>query len=296
MFLSTDDLISPGISACQGCAAEYILRTAMKVMGPNSILGVPPGCMAGAGVVGWNRLSGAKVPVTIPLLDNSASLMAGVKRYYSHIDRNDIKVIVFAGDGATADVGFQALSGAAERGENIIYLCYDNEGYMNTGFQRSGTTTKGSITSTTPLGKLKKGKREHKKDIPLLMAMHDCSYVATISPAYTNDFINKLQKAKMMEQGFVYLHILSPCPTGWKFSPEKVFAIARLAVETDFFPLWEYEGGKFRQTVFIKEKKPVREFLNKIGKFNHLSNANIEDLQQWVNRKSDLLNRLFTNI
>ena len=295
IFLDTPDLTSPGLSACPGCAAELALRTVLKVMGTNTVLGIPPGCMAGAGAVGWNRLSGVKVPVTIPLLDNTASMLSGIKRYYLKTGRDDIKVVAFAGDGATADAGFQALSGAAERGENIIYICYDNEGYMNTGFQRSGTSSKGSYTSTTPVGTLSQGKTQHKKDVPLIMAMHNVAYMATISPAYTKDFVSKLRKAASVKNGFVYLHIFSPCPTGWRFKPENTISIARLAVQTNFFPLYEYQDGRFNQTVAIRQSKPVQELIEKLGKFQHLEPNIINDLQQWVDDKMNLLQKLWSS-
>ena len=295
LFLESEDLISPGISACQGCAAEYCLRTVLKVLGRNTILAVPPGCMAGAGVVGWNRNAGTKVPVTIPLLDNSASMMSGLGRYYKSVGRDDIQIVVFAGDGATADAGFQSLSGVAERGENIIYICYDNEGYMNTGFQRSGTTTKGSNTSTTPVGSVNKGKLEHKKDVPMLMAMHNPSYVATVSPGYPKDFVGKIEKAASVRKGFVYLHIFSPCPTGWRFSPERTFQIARLGVQTNFFPLWEYENGRFKQSLPVRNPKPVKEYMKNLGKFSHLTEKQINEIQQWVDWKNDVLQCLFSS-
>lgn len=294
IFLDTEDLVSPGLSACPGCAAELIFRTVLRILGENTVLGIPPGCMAGAGAVGWNRLSGVKVPVTIPLLDNTASQLSGMKRRYQQEGRDEIKVVAFAGDGASADAGFQALSGAAERGENIIYICYDNEGYMNTGFQRSGTSSKGSYTSTTPTGSLYKGKTQHKKDMPLIMAMHNVAYVATLSPAYTKDFVSKIEKAVGVKDGFVYLHILSPCPTGWRFDPAESISIARLAVQTNFFPLWEYGKEIFHQTVPIKDVKPVTEFTGRVGKFKHLLEEEIEEMQTWVDERISLLNRLFT--
>ena len=147
------DLVSPGISSCLGCTVELALRFALRTLGPNTILAVPPGCMGGVGIVGYGMTTGMKIPVFFPLLDNVASMLAGIKREYTR-KGVDVNVVAFAGDGGTADVGFQCLSAAAERGENIIYICYDNEGYMNTGFQRSGTTPYGAWTSTTPVGKM----------------------------------------------------------------------------------------------------------------------------------------------
>ena len=167
-----EDQISPGVSACVGCNVELTLRTCMKVLGPNTIFAVPPGCMGGVGVMGWDKESGAKTPVFFPLLDNVASMLAGIKMHYERIGRK-VNVVAFAGDGASVDAGMQCLSGAAERGDKIIYICYDNEGYMNTGYQRSGSTTKGAWTSTTPVINGHGGKKQNKKDFPMIMAMHD---------------------------------------------------------------------------------------------------------------------------
>ena len=147
-----EDQVTPGMSACQGCGGELILRTVLKIAGKNTIVGIPPGCMAGAGVVGWNYANGLRIPVHIPLLDNTASFLTGVSQIYDRKGRQDVNIVGIAGDGATADCGFQSLSAAAERNEKMLYVCYDNEGYMNTGYQRSSTTTKGSKTSTTPIG------------------------------------------------------------------------------------------------------------------------------------------------
>ena len=164
-----EDLISPGLSSCLGCVAELALRFVLRTLGRNTVLAIPPGCMGGVGVVGYGMTTGAKVPVFFPLLDNIASMLSGLKREYTRKGM-EVNVVAFAGDGGTADVGFQSLSAAAERGENIIYICYDNEGYMNTGFQRSGTTPYGAWTSTTPVGKRGTGKKQKSKNLPLIMA------------------------------------------------------------------------------------------------------------------------------
>lgn len=290
-LLEKEDLVSPGISACQGCAAELSLRTALKILGENTIVGIPPGCMAGAGCVGWNYKSGLKIPVHIPLLGNTAALLTGVKRMYEN-ERKDLNVVAFAGDGATADCGFQSLSAALERGENIIYICYDNEGYMNTGFQRSGTTTKGSYTSTTPYGSYSKGKEQHGKNIPLIMAMHDASYVATLSPAYMLDFTKKIEKAMGIKEGMVYLHIFSPCPTGWRFTPDKTIEVARKAVKTNFFPLFEAERGEIKLNMQISNPEPVSSFLKLLGKFQGIDKQTIEEIQENVNKNYNKLIKL----
>ena len=153
-----EDQVTPGMSACQGCGGELVLRTVLKIAGENTIVGIPPGCMAGAGVVGWNYANGLKIPVHIPLLDNTASFLTGLSQIYERKGRADVNIVAVAGDGATADCGFQSLSASAERNEKMLYVCYDNEGYMNTGYQRSSTTTKGSRTSTTPIGTVINGK------------------------------------------------------------------------------------------------------------------------------------------
>lgn len=285
---SKEDLVSPGLSACKGCTAELSLRTVLKVLGKNTVVGIPPGCMAGAGCVGWNYDSGLKVPVHIPLLDNTASFLAGVKAMYEKTGR-DINVVAFAGDGASADCGFQSLSGATERGDNIIYICYDNEGYMNTGFQRSGTTAKGSNTTTTPVGSSSKGKKQHKKDMPMIMAMQGAAYVATLSPAYMNDFVRKIEKAASVKEGLSYLHIFSTCPTGWHSDPKKSIEVARRAVQTNYFPLFEYEDNEFKLNVDIKDPKPVSYMLEMLGKFSHVSDEQVEELQALVNERYDRL-------
>ena len=289
-----EDQISPGISACVGCNVELTLRTCMKVMGPNTIFAIPPGCMGGVGVVGWDKKSGAKTPVFFPLLDNVASMLAGIKLHYEHIGR-DVNVVAFAGDGATVDAGMQCLSGAAERGDKIIYICYDNEGYMNTGYQRSGSTTKGAWTSTTPVNHSGQGgKRQNKKDFPLIMAMHDIPYMATMNPAYIPDMVRKLEKAKEIKTGLVYLHVYNPCVTGWGFQSDFSIEVSRLAVESNFAPLYEVENGKFKMSVEIRNPKPVKEFLSRFKKFSHLTDEDIQELQEWTYFKINRLKHLCT--
>lgn len=292
ILANSEELISPGISACVGCNVELTLRTVMRVLGPNTILAIPPGCMGGVGVVGWDMKSGAKVPVFFPLLDNPASMLAGIKLHYNKIGR-DVNVVAFAGDGATVDAGFQCLSGAAERGDKIIYICYDNEGYMNTGYQRSGSTTKGAWTSTTPVSKEGSGgKKQNKKDFPMIMAMHDIPYMATANPAYIPDLVKKIEKAKSIDSGLVYIHIYNPCVTGWGIESEESIEVARLAVQTNFAPLYEVENGKFTINMNIKEPKPVKEYIKRIKKFSHLTEDEIDELQETTDKKWNRLIKL----
>ncbi|MGO0060811.1 thiamine pyrophosphate-dependent enzyme [Brevibacillus fluminis] len=278
-----EDLLSPGNSACLGCHAELALRTTLRILGPNTILAIPPGCMGGIGVVGFQGGSGTKIPVFFPLLDNTAAMLAGIKRQYQREGR-DVNVVAFAGDGGTADAGFQSLSGAAERGENIIYICYDNEAYMNTGVQRSGTTPKWSWTQTTPVGDKSQGKSQKGKDMPMIMAAHNIPYVATANPSFLPDYIDKLKKAMQVKNGMSYIHLYSGCPTGWKFPTEKTIEVGKLAVETNLYPLWECVEGKFRMTYEVKKRTPIQEYTRSMQKYAHLTDVEIRNLQYSVDQ------------
>ncbi|WP_096200508.1 thiamine pyrophosphate-dependent enzyme [Bacillus sp. FJAT-45350] len=287
-----EDLLSPGNSACLGCHAELALRTTLRVLGPNTILAIPPGCMGGVGVVGFQGGSGAKIPVFFPLLDNTAAMLSGIKRAWRRRGVEDINVVTFAGDGGTADAGFQSLSGAAERGENIIYICYDNEAYMNTGVQRSGTTPKWSWTQTTPIGEESSGKSQKGKDMPMIMAAHGIPYVATANPSYLPDYIEKLKKAMKVKNGMSYIHLYSGCPTGWKFPTEKTIEIGNIAVETNLYPLWECENGKFKLTHKVRKRRPISDYTKSMQKYSHLTERDINELQESVDSKYKRLLKL----
>ena len=288
------DLVSPGISACQGCAAELILRSSLKIMGEKSIIGIPPGCMAGAGGGGWDKKAGVRIPSTMPLLDNSASLMAGIKAAYQTIDP-EVHAIAFAGDGATADSGLACLSAAAERRDNIVYICYDNEGYMNTGFQKSGTTPRGASTTTTPVGKAGRGTLNFKKDVPMMMAMQDAAYVATLSPSHMADFVAKMEKAASIKDGLVYLHVLTACPSGWGTPSHQSIDYMRKAVQSRYFLLFEYRAGEFTissPTKNIKQPLDIAEFVTGQKRFKHLAEEDIQELREYAERRWALLQRL----
>lgn len=288
----TQNVMTPGSSACQGCGGELILRRVMQIAGNNSVFAVPPGCMAGAGVDGWNFSNGCTAPIHITLLDNTASFMSGVSEMYQRRGRTDVNIVAIAGDGATADCGFQSLSGAAERGARMLYVCYDNEGYMNTGYQRSSTTSHGSNTSTTPAGAAINGKEQQQKYLPLIMAMHNIEYCATASPSNMADLVAKIQKGlAASKKGFAYLHVFSPCPTGWKFAPDQSIEIARKAVASNMFPLWEMENGKY-QLSEVKKPITVAEFVKSIGKFKSLTGDDIAAIQRMVDARMELLRKL----
>ncbi len=289
-----EDLFVPGISACLGCNSELLVRHTLRKIGPNTVVATPPGCVAGVGAVGVNGMTATKVPVFHPLLTNTASMLAGTKRYYERIGR-DVQMLAFAGDGGTADVGFQSLSGAAERGEKIVYLCIDNEGYMNTGVQRSSTTPFGAWTSTTPVGSHLRGKTRDAKYMPLLMLMHNCEYVATASTAFMEDYYEKLDKAvEASKRGLAYVHIFSPCPTGWRYPPNKLIEIGRRAVQSNAMPLWEYDyrEDELRFTQPIDNPIPVKDFLSLIGKYRHLDKDQLEHIQKKTDDRVEMLKKI----
>ena len=286
---STKNVMTPGSSACQGCGGELITRRVMQIAGENSVYAIPPGCMAGAGVDGWNFSNGCSAPIHITLLDNTASFMSGVSEMYQRRGRTDVNIVAIAGDGATADCGFQSLSGAAERGTKMLYICYDNEGYMNTGYQRSSTTSLGSSTSTTPAGAAINGKEQQQKYLPLIMAMHEVEYCAAASPSNMPDLVRKIQKGlEAGKRGFAYLHVFSPCPTGWKFAPDQSIEVGKKAVASNMFPIWEKENGQFKVTV-NSNPISVAEFVKGIGKFSKLTADEIDAIQEMVDRRYQTL-------
>ena len=281
-----EDLFAPGLSACQGCNSELLIRHTLRHVGPETVLATPPGCIAGMGSVGYNGQTGTKVPVFHPLLTNTASMLTGIRRTYLRKGR-DVTALALAGDGGVVDVGFQSLSGAAERGEQLLFICVDNEGYMNTGMQRSGSTAYGSWTSTTPVGEKMRGKTQDSKNMPLLMMMHRCEYVATASLGFMDDYYAKLDKAiAAAKRGMAYLHVHAPCPTGWRFASAVTIETCRRSVETNFVPLWEYSpdtGLHFTRST--DNPRPIEDYIKMFGKYRHLSKEQIEHIRHSVEDK-----------
>ncbi|MBI3373403.1 MAG: phenylglyoxylate dehydrogenase [Betaproteobacteria bacterium] len=288
-----EDLFAPGLSGCQGCNTELLMRHTLRRVGPDTVLATPPGCVPGMGSVGYNGQTGTKVPVFHPLLTNTASMLAGVRRFYKRKGR-DVTAMALAGDGGTADVGFQSLSGAAERGEEILYITVDNEGYMNTGMQRSGCTPYGAWTSTTPVGERGQGKTQDAKNMPLVMMMHNCAYVATASTGFMEDLYEKLDRAiAASKRGFAYLHVYSPCTTGWRFPSQQNIEVARKAVETNFVVLWEFDPKNgVRLTRPVDHPLPLAEYVTMMGKFRHLSGEQLEHIQASVDKHAAFISRL----
>ena len=278
-----EDLFVPGLAGCQGCNTELLMRHTLRRVGPDTVVAAPPGCVPGMGAVGYNGVTGSKVPVFHPLLTNTAAMLTGIKRAYRRKGR-DVTALALAGDGGAADVGFQSLSGAAERGEEILFVVIDNEGYMNTGMQRSGCTPYGAWTSTTPVGRESLGKSQDAKNLPLLMVGHRCAYVATASTAFMEDFYDKLDRAlEASKRGFAYLHVYSPCTTGWRFPSQKNIEVARKAVETNFVMLWEYTPATgLELTHPVDDAEPVAEYLKVMGKYRHLSPEQVAHIERQI--------------
>ncbi|OQX53499.1 MAG: 2-ketoisovalerate ferredoxin oxidoreductase [Candidatus Cloacimonas sp. 4484_209] len=264
-----------GHLACQGCGAALSMRYTMKVIGKNAAVVIPACC--------WSIIDGAfpthslEVPVFHTAFETAAIMATGIKAGLVMRGKEDAIVMAWAGDGGTYDIGIQALSGAAERNEDIIYVCYDNEAYMNTGIQRSSGTPWGAWTTTTPI---KHPKDRPKKDIIAIMAAHRIPYIATATIGYPKDFIAKIQKAKGIK-GTRFILLLSPCPPGWKSRPEDTVKLSRLAVQSTVFPLLEIRNGtEWYITKQIEKPVPVFEYLKLQGRFRHLTDEQVEQIQK----------------
>jgi len=290
-YKTEDDRFSGGLCWCAGCMLELTARFVSKVLGNNIVLVGCPSCSAtvffGQNQEPWHRISSLSC-----LMTGVASSATGISRYLRRTG-SDAAVVCFTGDGCAADIGFQPLSGAAERNERIIYICYDNEGYMNTGYQRSSTTPFGASTSTTPAGKTGRGKLTAAKDVPLLMALHGAPYVATATLSHLEDFAKKLNKAmEKQKEGFVYIHVFAPCVMGWRFDSSQSIQVCRTAVRTNYFPLWESEEKKFRLTQQVTNPLPVQELTKLVRKFSHLKEPELAKLQHIIDERYSFINAL----
>jgi pyruvate/2-oxoacid:ferredoxin oxidoreductase beta subunit len=271
--LREEEVMWPGNPACQGCGGSIAGRLIFKALGRNSARVEVASCAPG--------FMNIRVPSFFgPAFEGAAAFMTGLARGYKIIGREDIVVAGLIGDGGTVDIGFQGLSGAAERNENVFWFTYDNEAYMNTGGQRSSATPEFASTSTTPVAKMSRGKTSEKKNVPMILALHHVPYVATASVAYPEDLTAKIVYGKELH-GFRYIHINSPCPTGWGTDPKDTIKIARLAVESGLWPLYEIlDGRHFKLTYKPRELKPVSETLKIQGRFRHLKDEEIASIQK----------------
>ncbi|AFZ70326.1 2-oxoacid:ferredoxin oxidoreductase, beta subunit [Caldisphaera lagunensis DSM 15908] len=274
----------PGNAACPGCPETMGLRYVKMALGDNVVLVIPAGCSSV--IQGYTPKSGINFPILNIVFASASSAAAGMEAAFE-AQGKDATVVVWAGDGGTGDIGFQAMSGAAERNDNILYICADNEAYMNTGIQRSSLTPFGAWTTTTWTGKT-----EYKKNIPMIMIAHDVPYVATATVGYPQDFIDKLRKASKIK-GFKYIHLLAPDPVGWKFDPSLTAKLGQLAVQTGLFPLFEYENGKLTVSVFSRlyrrpEKRvPIIEYIKVQGRYANLMKdpEKIKKLEEEIERQ-----------
>ena len=276
-----EELTYPGSTGCPGCGANLVMRYLLKGLGDRTVLSIPACCWAV--MPGYWPSNCLKVPILYTAFEATGAGISGLRAAFDAKGVKDVTVVGFAGDGGTVDIGLQALSGAAERQTDAIYVMYDNEAYMNTGIQRSGATPWGAWTTTTPGGATKNYKHEPKKDIMAIMQAHGIPYAATVSVAHPEDFVKKAQKAKSLK-GLRFMHALSPCPPGWRMSPQLTVEVARLAVDTHLFPLYEIEDGRLRITRKGKGT-PVKEYLKIQGRFSHLDESQVDSIQKTVDEK-----------
>jgi pyruvate/2-oxoacid:ferredoxin oxidoreductase beta subunit len=273
------ELMTSGHLACQGCGATQAMRYALKALGQKTALVIPACC--------WSVIDGPfphsslKVPILHTAFEAAASTAAGLKAGLEMRGDTETVVLAWAGDGGTFDIGIQALSGAAERNEDIIYCCYDNEAYMNTGIQRSSSTPVGAWTTTTPVPHWK---RRPKKKMIDILAAHSIPYIATASVAYPIDLIEKFKRARDIK-GTRFIHVFAPCPTGWKLAPELSVSMARQAVTSKVFPLVEVtDEGKTWKVWKEFEPTPFKDYMMAQGRFRHLKDAELAVIEEGVER------------
>ena len=287
LTIPEQELMQSGHLACQGCGATLAMRYALKALGQNTALSIPACCWSV--IDGPFPYSSLKVPIFHTAFETAASAASGMKAGLEMIGNKDTQVVAWAGDGGTFDIGIQALSGAAERNDNIMYICYDNEAYMNTGIQRSSATPRLSWTTTTPE---KHPKETPKKDIVGIMAAHRIPYVATCSVAYPEDMVKKVKKAKDIV-GCKFIHVFAPCPTGWRSAPETCVKLAKLAVQTKVFPLYEiFNGVDYKINKKPAKPKPVTEYVKLQGRFRHLTEKDLKQIQRTVDWEWERLLRM----
>ena len=296
-----EDLLCGGHRACAGCTGSNILRQIMLTAGQDTVVGGATGCMEVVTTIfpytAW------KTSFIHSAFENSAATMSGVETAFralkKHgelpVEREKMNFIAFGGDGGTYDIGLQSLSGAMERGHNMLYVCYDNEAYMNTGIQRSSATPLGAHTSTAPAGSVKQGKEQNRKDLTKFLVAHNIPYVAQTTPFHWKDLAMKVEKALACD-GPAFLNIMMPCTVGWHFDPALGIELSKEAVETNFWPLFEVENGIYKINQKPKERKPIVDWMKKQGRFKHLFKPGNEHIleasQQWVDEEWEKLLKL----
>lgn len=262
-----------GHRACAGCGGSLALRLAMKVLGPRTFVAIPANCMSAVSFL-HPQISFSTNSMISPFAATGA-VLSGIEAGARALGMKDYHVVGFAGDGGTADIGIQALSGAIDRGDRIIYICYDNEAYMNTGIQKSGLTPYGSSTTTSPAGKNLPGATRMKKNMFEIVAAHDIAYAATASIGYPEDYLRKVSRAAQCESTS-YIHVLAPCSTGWGFPIEKTVEMGKEAVDCGLWYLAEFESGEFRLNRKPREFSPLKDYLKKQARFRHLTDSDMD--------------------
>lgn len=296
--LPKEELFGPGHRLCAGCAQPTAVRMLTKILRGPTVIVETTGCLEVSSTIyphtAW------KIPWAHIAFENGAAVASGLEAGYKALMKKGlldkkIDVIAIGGDGGSFDIGLQAISGALERGHDFVYICFDNEAYMNTGIQRSGATPRGAATTTSPAGKKIPGKPEWKKDFLGICIAHGIEYAAAATPAYWGDFLMKARKAIEVD-GPAVLHVLTPCPLGWRYEPKHTMKVSRLAVLTRYFPLYEYERGSYKLNIKVSKPLPVEEFLKIQGRFRHLFKPEfrkeIDEIQNYVNKNWERILRL----
>jgi pyruvate ferredoxin oxidoreductase beta subunit len=289
--LSTEELFGPGHRMCTGCGPAAMARITMKALQKPAIVVNATGCLEVASTIypdtAW------KVPWVHTLFENTAAVASGIEASLRKQGKAEtMDIVAFSGDGGTFDIGIQALSGALERKHDFTYICYDNEAYMNTGIQRSGATPYGAATTTTPAGSKIPGKPDPKKDLIGVCVAHGVEYAATASVAYWNDYITKVRRAAAV-RGPAVIHVLAPCPLGWRFETSETIKLAKLAVQTRYFPLYEVDKGNYKLSMKVPKPIPLEEFLKPQGRFRHLFAPEfVKDLEELRRQVESNWNRI----
>ncbi len=279
LTIPAQELMYGGHAACPGCGPALAMRLLLKGLGPRTLVSIPACC--------WTVIAtpypttALKVAVLDNAIESTGASISGLRAAADALGLDKVNIVGFAGDGGTADIGLQALSGMLERRTDAIYVMYDNEAYMNTGIQRSGATPWGAWTTTTPVAGDLRGKPEPKKDVMGIVLAHRPAYAATLNPAFPEDFNQKVEKARDIV-GPRFFHIFTPCPPGWKFDSAQTIALGRLATDTGVFPLYEVVEGRLRITRKTGQLKPVAEYLSVQGRFRHLTPDDVTLIQAQV--------------
>ena len=283
------EVLTGGHRLCAGCGASIAVRQVLLGTEDPVVVGCSTGCVEVATTI--YPYTAWKSSFIHNAFENVAATISGVETAYRALKKKgkikkEIKFIAFGGDGGTYDIGLQSLSGALERGHNMVYVCYDNEAYMNTGIQRSGATPCGASTTTQPAGKVKPGKEQFRKDLTSIVAAHHIPYTAQAGIFHWKDLVNKAEKAFKVD-GPAFLNILAPCHRGWRYPMEKTLEIAKLAIDTGFWPLFEVEKGVWKINIRPKQRKPIIEWIKSQGRYKHLLKEENKHIVERIQKEID---------